>query len=144
MAGLLAQITVTASTTAQNVTPNPSSSSGTVIVVQNNTDYTGTYVAGRATMMISGSPSLYTVYVRWSDSASAYTEWTFSGVFSDAGTLSYNNAVRTFIDMANNTSSIQYEHGSGTLSYKGGTPYGIYWTESTAEPSADNTFFQKQ
>ena len=142
-----AQITVQGSAVAQNVTPNQPAANGTVIVVQNNSDYTGTYVesiAGRGTMTITGGPSRYNVSVRWSSSASEYAEWTFSGVFSDTGILSYNDAVMSIVDASTNTRTIQFQNGSGTLAYIDSGLYGVYWTENRANASADNTFFQKQ
>ena len=140
-----AAITVNGSATAQNVAPNQPS--GTVIVLQNNTDYTGTFVepiAGRGTMQISNSSGRYNVYVRWSGSAYDYAEWTFSGTFSDNGVLTYTDAVMTIIDMSKNTSTIQFQNGSGTLTFKNSSPSGVYWTENRQEASANNTFFQKQ
>ena len=142
-----AQITVQGSAVAQNVAPNQPAANGTVIVVQNNSDYTGTYVesiAGRGTMTITGGPSRYNVSVRWSNSASEYAEWTFSGVFSDTGILSYNDAVMSIVDASTNTRTIQFQNGSGTLAYIDSGLYGVYWTENRANASADNTFFQKQ
>ena len=142
-----AQITVQGSAVAQNVAPNQPAANGTVIVVQNNSDYTGTYVesiAGRGTMTITGGPSRYNVSVRWSNSASEYAEWTFSGVFSDTGILSYNDAVMSIVDASTNTRTIQFQNGSGTLAYIDSGLYGGYWTENRANASADNTFFQKQ
>ena len=144
-----AAITVTGAPVAQNITPNqPNQPSGTVIVAQNTSSgYTGSYVesvAGRGTMDISGSPDLYKVHVRWSDSAYAYAEWDFSGTFSDTGILSYNDAVMTYYDMSNNTSRVIFRNGSGTLAYVDSGLYGVYWTEFRSDASADNTFFQKQ
>ena len=73
-----AAITVTGAPAAQNTAAAQTQPSGTVIVAQNTSSgYTGTYVestAGRGTMEITGSPSLYNVHVRWSGSASTY--WT--------------------------------------------------------------------
>ena len=143
-----AMITVSGAPAAQNTAAAQTQPAGTVIVAQNTSSgYTGTYVegiAGRGTMEITGSPSLYNVHVRWSDSASAYAEWTFSGTFSDTGILTYNDAIMTYYDMANNTSRIVFRNGSGTLSYIDSGLYGVYWTEFRSDASADNTFFQKQ
>ena len=143
-----AMITVSGAPAAQNTAAAQTQPSGTVIVAQNTSSgYTGTYVestAGRGTMEITGSPSLYNVHVRWSDGASAYAEWTFSGTFSDTGILSYNDAIMTRYDMSNNTSRIIFRNGSGTLAYIDSGLYGVYWTEFRSDASADNTFFQKQ
>ena len=143
-----AMITVSGAPAAQNTAAAQTQPAGTVIVAQNTSSgYTGTYVestAGRGTMEITGSPSLYNVHVRWSDGASAYAEWTFSGTFSDTGILSYNDAIMTRYDMSNNTSRIIFRNGSGTLAYIDSGLYGVYWTEFRSDASADNTFFQKQ
>ena len=141
-------ITVSGAPAAQNTAAAQTQPAGTVIVAQNTSSgYTGTYVegiAGRGTMEITGSPSLYNVHVRWSGSASSYAEWTFSGTFSDTGILSYNDAVMTEVDLSTNTSRIVFRNGSGTLSYIDSGLYGVYWTEFRSDASADNTFFQKQ
>ena len=144
-----AAITVSGSTAAQNITPNQSS--GTVIVVQNNSDYTGTFVeplAGRGTMTITvplSNSSIYNVYVRWSNNAYSYAEWNFSGVFDANGVLNYNNATMVITDLSTNTSTVQFQSGSGTLAYgsRDGKA-GIYWTENRSDASANNTFFLKQ
>ena len=143
-----AMITVSGAPAAQNTAAAQTQPAGTVIVAQNTSSgYTGTYVegtAGRGTMEITGSPSLYNVHVRWSGSASSYAEWTFSGTFSDTGILSYNDAVMTEVDLSTNTSRIVFRNGSGTLSYIDSGLYGVYWTEFRSDASANNTFFQKQ
>ena len=143
-----AMITVSGAPAPQNTGATQSQSSGTLIVAQNTSSgYTGSYVesvAGRGVMDITGSPALYKVHVRWSDSAYAYAEWDFSGTFSDTGILSYNDAVMTYYDMSNNTSRVVFRNGSGTLAYIDSGLYGVYWTEFRSDASADNTFFQKQ
>ena len=143
-----AMITVSGAPAPQNTTSAQSRPSGTVIVAQNpSSGYAGTYVessAGRGTMEITGSSSLYQVHVRWSGSAYSYAEWTFSGTFDDTGILSYKDAVMTEVDMSTNTSRVIFRNGSGTLAYIDSGLYGVYWTEFRSDASADNTFFQKQ
>ena len=143
-----AMITVSGAPAPQNAAAAQSQPAGTLIVAQNTSSgYTGSYVesvAGRGVMDITGSPALYKVHVRWSDSAYAYMEWDFSGTFSDTGILSYNDAVITYYDMSNNTSRVVVRNGSGKLAYIDSGLYGVYWTEYRSDASADNTFFQKQ
>ena len=144
-----AAITVSGAATAQNITPNQPS--GTVIVVQNSDNYTGTFVesiAGRGTMTITqplSRPGIYTVYVTWSASAFEYAEWNFSGVFNDSGVLTYSDAVMTITNASTNTTTTQFTNGFGTLTFgsrDGKT--GVYWTENRSDASASNTFFAKQ
>ena len=111
-----------------------------------NRDYSGLYVepvAQKATIEITGSPERYFVTADWSVTYAEKYHWTFSGQFSADGVLSYSDAVLTVLNLADDTSTVKYQNGTGTLSYSSGTAAGLYWTENTSEPSATNTFFAK-
>ncbi len=109
-------------------------------------DYTGLFyetVAGRATIEITGTPTLYSVKAHWPDSAAVSYDWTFSGVFSDTGVLNYSNAVLTVTDFSTNTSTVRYTNGTGKLVYVDSGVLGVYWTDNMPGASANNTFFAK-
>jgi len=107
-------------------------------------DYTGTFTearAGRGTMTISGSPSLYEVSVDWYEGATEYIT-TFSGTFSDTGILSYNNACLT-VRFEDGSHELRYTSGTGSLSYVDSGVVGVYWTDNQSEYDEDNFFFAK-
>ena len=77
-------------------------------------------IAGRGTIEITGTPALYTVSVRWPNSAFAFSSWSFAGVFDANGVMRYTNAVKTvatFDDNGMESIDTVYTNGAGTLTY---------------------------
>lgn len=107
-------------------------------------DYTGTFTevrAGRGTMEISGTPSLYEVSVDWFEGSTEYIT-NFSGTFSDTGIMSYSNAVLT-VRFEDGSHELRYTGGTGSLAYVDSGVVGVYWTDDQSEYDEDNFFFSK-
>ena len=107
-------------------------------------DYTGTFTesrAGRGTLTITGSASLYEVSVDWYEGSTEYIT-TFSGTFSDTGVLSYSNACLT-VRFEDGSHDLRYTGGTGSLSYVDSGVVGVYWTDDQSEYDEDNFFFAK-
>lgn len=83
----------------------------------------GSYVdsiAGRASMEITGTPSLYSVTIIWPNNYAESSSWTFSGFFDASGVMRYSNGVMvttTFDGSGGSSIVTKYTNGSGTLSY---------------------------
>ena len=109
---------------------------------QTGADYTGIYtesLAGRGTIEITGTPTLYEVTVDWFEGTTEYLT-TFSGTFSDTGVLEYNNAVLT-VRFEDGSHDLRYTSGTGNLAYVDSGIVGVYWTDNQSEYDENNTFF---
>ena len=107
-------------------------------------DYTGTFTEARAqrgTLSITGSASLYEVSVDWYEGSTEYIT-NFSGVFSDTGIMTYNNAALT-VRFEDGSYELRYTGGTGSLSYVDSGVVGVYWTDDQSEYDEDNFFFAK-
>ena len=91
---------------------------------------TGTYIADRATMRITGTPEQYYINIKWSNSATETVEWNFHGTFDFYGKLVYSEGIKTtttYDEEGGATSTSEY--CSGTLEYSAAGEY-IAWSEA--------------
>ncbi len=110
--------------------------------VTNADPYAGTYVSGRATMIVRGGPQYYSVEVNWSSSYAEHSTWNFSGQFGSNGVMNYTGASRinvVYIDETHHNDTLVYTDGSGSLVWYNGV---IVWLDNK-ENAADGMRFTK-
>ena len=104
--------------------------------------YVGTYVCGRASMVVRGGPQLYSVEVNWSSSYAEHSTWNFSGQFGANGVMNYSGASRidvVYSDEVHHSDTLVYSDGSGSLVWSNS---GIIWLDNK-ENVADGMSFGK-
>ena len=104
--------------------------------------YAGTYVCGRAAMIIRGGPQVYSVEVNWGSSYAEHSTWNFSGSFGSNGVLNYTGASRInvlYTDQTHHSDTLVYSDGSGSLVWSNGV---IIWIDNK-ENAADGMSFAK-
>ena len=109
-------------------------------------DYSGSFTETNdrnGTMMITGTAKQYQITVRRTVSDSEYVIWTFSGVFSDTGVLSYSDGVMTRVNTETGVSEIKYTKGTGKLAFVDTGIVGVYWTEDQSDLEDKTAFFSK-
>ena len=106
---------------------------------------TGTYVdsiAQRASLRITGGPTVYDVTVDWSSSYAETSNWTFSGSFDGRGVMQYNNATMvttTYKDNGSGSVVTNYSNGTGYLQFTGSGQL-IWHDDMTQNPNRETTF----
>ena len=136
-------------TSSAQITVNGQKDPGTAVVTVSDQDasysalYNGSYVdsiAKRGTMTISGGPDVFNVSVRWPNSASEYSTWTFSGSFDGRAVMHYSDSTMktvTVDEKGNETSLLKYNNGTGYLQM---TDTGLTWVEDGRGESGAASF----
>ena len=91
-------------------------------------------------MTISGGPDVFNVSVRWPNSASEYSTWTFSGSFDGRAVMHYSDSTMktvTVDEKGNETSLLKYNNGTGYLQM---TDTGLTWVEDGRGESGAASF----
>ena len=134
----------TAAKTTQTQTPPNliQTGSGMTQTAASADPYAGTYVCGRATMIVRGGPQVYSVEVTWSSSYAEHSTWNFSGQFGANGVMTYRGASRVnvvYTDQTHHSDTLVYSDGSGSLFWSNGV---IAWSDNK-ENAAEGMSFVK-
>ncbi len=136
-------------TSSAQITVSGQKDPGTAVVTVSDQDaaysalYNGSYVesvAKKGTMTISGGPDIFNVSVRWPNSASEYSTWTFSGSFDGRAVMHYSNCTMktvTVDEKGNETSLMNYNNGTGYLQM---TDSGLTWADDGRSASGAASF----
>lgn len=109
-------------------------------------NFIGTYVCGRASVVISAEGNEgASAIVSWSSSAFEHSTWVMSGTF-DAGKLvfEYDNCVRTDYvyesEDDEGTPTEVYNDGHGTMTFTDGDPITMVWQDDKEDIAKDMVF----
>ena len=110
------------------------------------TGYTGDFhdsIAGRGTMTVTATGSLYSVTVSWPDSAFKRNIWKFSGTIDANGVMLYTGCTKTTITFdgtGKETTVVVYNDGTGILEFSQ-KDNGYYWTSVKPEDAINRSLF---
>ena len=92
-------------------------------------NFIGPYVSGRAHAMVEAEGSdRAKITIEWGDSANSLARWVMSGTLDlDTLTVEYYNCVRSYVtykeDGSVESETAEYENGTGTITFDGGSSF---------------------
>jgi len=102
--------------------------------------FIGTWVCGRASIVIEPESNGYAVNIHWGGSAVESSEWTYFCVFDGEKLVNHGDGVYkivTYTDDVNFTEDVQYEDGSASFELVDGN---LIWNDEKEDAGNDMTF----
>lgn len=102
--------------------------------------FIGTWVCGRASIVIEPESNGYAVNIHWGNSAAESSEWTYFCVFDGEKLVNHGDGVYkivTYTDDVNFTEDVQYDDGSVSFELVDGN---LIWNDEKEDAGNDMTF----